>query len=169
VRVLDGCQFCKAGRGEILTSRDLAPRIHLSDLAGFRPGSTAFRIVEFPPRNMPLPHQFLCPSLRFITPRTPPSIATFSKTQPSLRITSKSSFITNTRPFSSTAKMGVTAYFDVEYTTADGQPRKHWATPAFLRLLVIFAVSSPRPLLVLSILCGILCPLISMLTAMFAS
>jgi hypothetical protein len=155
--VLDGCQFWKVGRGEILTSRDLAPRIHLVRLGGISTRINSFSNCGISPRNMPLPHQFLCPSLRFITPRTPPSIATFSKTQPSLRITSKSSFITNTRPFSSTAKMGITAYFDVEYTTADGQPRKHWATPAFLHLPVIFAVSSPRPLLlVLSILCGIL-------------
>jgi hypothetical protein len=119
---------------------------------------------------MPLPHQFLCPSLRFITPRTPPSIATFSKAQPSLRITSKSSFITNTRPFSSTAKMGITAYFDVEYTTADGQPRKHWTTPTFPSL-----AHHLRCLFTETVVVGTTNslrhshPLISILTAMFAS
>jgi hypothetical protein len=142
---------------EKLTSRDLALRTHLVGLGRISTRiKHSFRIFGIPPK-MPLPRQLHCPSLRFITPRAPPSIATFSKAQPFLQTTSKSSFITNTRPFSSTAKMGVTAYFDVEYTTADGQPRKHWTAPTFLRLPVIIPVSSPRLLLlVLPILCGIL-------------
>jgi hypothetical protein len=139
---------------EILMSRDLALRTPPVRLGRISTRINSFRILEFH-ANMPLPHQLLCPSLRFITPRAPPSIATFPKAQPFLRITSKSSFITNTRPFSSTAKMGVTAYFDVEYTTADGQPRKNWTTPTFLRLPIVFPASSPRSFLwVPPILCG---------------